>query len=426
MEKIVFAFILLSCSLFNSCQKNQSNPISKHNYFHPAEFELHESIWLAWPTYEYMKGRSAKTVVAQIVESLTDYVIVDLMVLNDSAKTDAISFFEKNDVSHNHIRFHKIKYGDIWIRDMGPNFLLNENGDLKIVDFGFNTWGYETPTDTYPMIEEQVDRLIAQKLEIPIIRSSIISEGGNHEFNGNGTMMVTEAVELQRNPLFTKMEIENEFKRVYNVKKVIWLPEGVADDELTFKGRLPGDVFTVITTGGHIDEYARFVDSTTILLAEVTREEKDSDSIAAMSYKNLEKAYSILKNETDQDGNLFKIIRVPYTEGIYEIMNENDAVYQFLEDLEYEDGTIIGDGSSIKTIIAASYLNYIISNGVVIIPSYWKKGRPHIMRIKDEKFKSVMKEVYPDRDIIQINPENINIGGGGMHCISQQMPRFVN
>ena len=119
----------------------------------------------------------------------------------------------------------------------------------------------------HAMMEEQVDRLIARELNIEIIRSSLISEGGNHEFNGKGTMLLTEAVEMHRNPHLTRLEIENEFKRVFNLKKIIWLPEGVADDELSFRGTLPGKVFTVITTGGHIDEYARFVDSSTILLA---------------------------------------------------------------------------------------------------------------------------------------------------------------
>jgi agmatine deiminase len=263
---------------------------------------------------------------------------------------------------------------------------------------------------------------VARELNLDVVRSALISEGGNREFNGKGTLMLTEAVIAQRNPGWTKSEIEYELRRIFNIRKIIWLPEGVADDQLSFRGKLPGDVFTVITTGGHIDEYARFTDPHTILLTEVTEEEKANDPIAAISYENMEAAYQILKSETDQDGKPFKIIRVPYPEAIYETMDQDDEVFQFLKDLEYEDGTVIDPQDSIKTIIAASYLNYIIANDVLIIPAYWKPGRSQVMKEKDESFKQIMQKVYPDKNIVQINPENINIGGGGMHCISQQMP----
>ncbi len=422
--KYIIKNVTLICFVFIACEPQPERVANLNTFIHPAEFDEHESIWLAWPTYEYMEGRPAYGLVAEIINVLSDKVAVDLMVLSDSAKNDAVNYMKTNGINYSHVRFREIEYGDIWIRDMGPMFLRNNGGQLKVVDFGFNTWGYESPTAEYAMLEEQVDRLVARELGLPIIRSKLVSEGGNHEFNGNGVMIVTEAVEVQRNPHLTRDEIEREFKRIYNVQKVIWLPAGVADDELSFRGTLPGNVFTVITTGGHIDEYARFIDENTILLAEVTEEERAKDSIAAMSYVNLERSYEILKKEKDVNDNPFNIIRVPYTEPIYEIMDDKDAVYQFLKELEYEDGTVIEDGSTIKTIIAASYLNYIISNGVVIIPSYWKEGRSGIMKAKDEKFKEIMQSLYPERKIVQVNPENVNIGGGGMHCISKQMPKF--
>jgi agmatine deiminase len=369
-----------------------------------------------------MNGRSAEGIVIEIIRAVQPHVTIDLMVQDESEKIAVMNILERRNISLRDIRFHAIPHGDIWIRDMGPIFLTDKKGNMKIADFGFNTWGYKNPTDEYSMLEEQVDRLVARELNIPIIRSGMISEGGNHEFNGKGTLMMTSAVETQRNPEWTMAEMEQEFERIFNVKKIIWLPKGVADDQLTFRGTLPGDIFTAISTGGHIDEFARFADPNTILLAEVTPVERDADPIAALTYTSLEESFQILKNETDQDGNPFTIIRVPYAEAIYELMGQDDEVYKFLKDLEYEDGTVIADGSTIKTIIAASYLNYIISNGVIVIPTYWKEGRPEVFRKKDERFKQIVKQVYPNSKIIQINPENINIGGGGMHCISQQMP----
>ena len=391
----------------------------------PAEFEPLESVWLAWPVYDYMNNRSQEPLIIELIRILQPHVRVDLMVQDENEQSKVLQRLRSLGIPTDHLRLHIIPHGDIWIRDMGPIFLINSQGEMKVADFGFNTWGYEKQTAQYAMMEEQVDRLVARQLNLDVVRSALISEGGNREFNGKGTMMLTEAVTTQRNPNWTKDQIEYEFKRVFNVKKVIWLPEGVADDQLSFRGKLPGDVFTVITTGGHIDEFARFADPNTILLTEVSSEEKENDPIAAISYEHMEAAYQILMNETDQDGNPFNIIRIPYPHAIYEMMDQYDEVFQFLKDLEYEDGTVINPQDSIKTIIAASYLNYIIANDVLIIPAYWKPGRSQVIKEKDEKFKQIMQNVYPDKKIVQINPENINIGGGGMHCISQQMPAVM-
>jgi agmatine deiminase len=394
--------------------------ITEDTFLYPAEFEEHESIWLAWPTYQYEPGYSNEDVVLKIIESLVPYVSVDLMVQDkvEAEKVEAI--FKARNIPYDHVRFRLIPREDIWIRDMGPIFLKNGKGMLKIADLGFNTWGYENQTSEYSMVAERVDRLVARALELPVIRSSMIGEGGNREFNGKGTMMVTEAVELQRNPEWTKAELEKEYKRIFNIKKVIWLPEGVAEDDFTFKGVLPGKIF-VRGTGGHIDEYARFVGPNTILLAEVTPEERDADPIARITYERMERNYNILKTATDQDGKPFEIIRAPHTKAIYETLDDGDHI-QFLRNLEYEDGTVIEDDETITIILATSYLNFIVTNNVVLIPVYWKEGRSEEFKQKDEAFKQIIANVFPDRKIIQINPEAVNIGGGGMHCISQQMP----
>lgn len=416
--QIFLAFVAL-LGLIGCLSCNQ--PILTENSFlYPAEFEEHESIWLAWPTYQYEPGYPNEDVVLKIIESLAPYVSVDLMVQDKAEAEKVEAIFKAGNIPYDHVRFRLIPREDIWIRDMGPIFLKNGQGKLKIADFGFNTWGYENQTSEYSMIAERVDRLVARELELPVIRSSMIGEGGNREFNGKGTMMVTEAVELQRNPDWTKAELEREYKRIFNIRKVIWLHEGVAEDDFTFKGVLPGRIF-IRGTGGHIDEYARFVGPNTILLAEVTPEERDADPIAKINYDRMERNFNILKTATDQEGKPFEIIRVPYTKGIYETLDDQYFI-QYLKSTEYADGTVIGDDEQITLILATSYLNFIVTNGVVLIPAYWKVGRSEEFSQKDEVFKQVIKKVFPNRDIIQINPEAINIGGGGMHCISQQMP----
>jgi agmatine deiminase len=388
----------------------------------PAEFEEIESLWMAYPVYENMQGRPTQAVQADMIKALVPHVKIDLMVQDEAEQMSVSQWLASMNLPPDRVRLHVVPHTDIWVRDMGPIFLKNSQGEMKIADFGFNIWSYSDPSSELAMVDEQADRLVARDMNLPIVRSSLISEGGNREFNGKGTLMVTEAVELQRNPGLTKEEIEAELKRVFNVKKVIWLKQGIADDDLSYKGKLPGDVFTVLTTGGHIDEFARFANPNTILLAQVTPQERDEDPIARITYDRMEENYRILQAATDEEGKPFKIIRVPIAAPIYETMDGNDEVFKMLQALTYEDGTVIEEGGEIKTILAASYLNYVIANDVVLIPSYWKPGRTEIFRQKDEAVKQIFQQVFPDRAIVQINAENINAGGGGMHCIVQQMP----
>ncbi|WP_261789997.1 agmatine deiminase family protein [Synechococcus elongatus] len=385
----------------------------------PAEFEPIASIWMAYPTYENREGYPSQVVQEAMVKAIAPTVKIDFL-LNESEEEAIVNGWLKTaGIPASQVRYHVVPHEDLWIRDMGPIFAVNTN-QTQVVDFGFNAWSYLAATDPVAMTDEQVDRKVAGDLDLPILRSSLISEGGNREFNGKGTLMLTEAVELQRNPGLTKQEIETELKRVFNLKKVIWLKEGVIDDELSYRGKLPDGSLTVLATGGHIDEYARFVDPNTILLAEVTAEERATDPLAAINYQRLEENLKILQAATDQDGKPFRIVRIPAAKPIHVTMTQKDSIFQALQELTFEDSTVIQDDDQIKTILAASYLNFVIANDVVIIPSYWQPGRDLEYQQKDQAALAVFESVFPNKKIVMINPENINAGGGGMHCIVQQ------
>jgi agmatine deiminase len=389
----------------------------------PAEFEPQEAVWMAFPTYDYLHGKPPQSVQAQMIKALISEVTVYLMVQSETEKKKVRAWLASLRVPADKVRLHTIPHTDIWVRDMGPIYLKNSQGEMKIADFGFDVWSYESPTSENAVINEQVDRLAARAMDLPIVRSHLVSEGGNREFNGKGTMMVTEAVELARNPDLTRNEIEAEFKRVFNVKKVIWLKQGLADDDSTFRGKLPSGYYTLLTTGGHIDEFARFVDAKTILLAEVSLAERDADPIARITYERMEENYQILKEATDQDGKPFNIIRVPVPAPIYQTLGAKDPIFGILRQLTFEDGSVIAESDKIKAVLPTSYLNFVIANNVVLLPSYSTKERGEIFREKDEAARKIVQQVFPDKKIVQINPENINAGGGGMHCIVQQVPR---
>ena len=426
----------LACLLFAPtacCVKKASKPLAPtafkavdreaHKFTMPGEFEPIESVWLAYPTYENRKGFPSTEIQAQMIQALAPHVYIDLLVQDEKDQKIARKWIATLNIPNGRVRYHLIPHTDIWIRDMGPIFLYNRKGDLKIADFGFSEWSYSKPTDPTAMIDERVDRLIAHELDLPIVRANIISEGGNREFNGKGTLLVTEAVEMQRNPGMTKQEIERELKRVFNVSNVIWLKQGLADDDLTYKGMLPGNVLPVMTTGGHIDEYARFVNTNTILLAQVSEEERNSNAVDAISYQRMEENYKILKSAVDQDGKPFDILRVPIAKSIHVTLTDQDKVYQFLQNMRYDDGTVIKKGEQITIVIAASYLNFLVANEVVLVPKYWQEGRDEEYRKKDDAVQKIFEHVFPNRKVVRINPENVNAGGGGIHCISQQMPK---
>ena len=136
-----------------------------------------------------------------------------------------------------------------------------------------------------------------------------------------------------------------------------------------------------------------------------------------MTYDRLKENYRILQAATDQDGHRFKIVRMPIADPIYQ-----DLTIQAGADggLNYFHGS--KPGQQIRIIISASYMNFFISNGVVFEAAYWQPGRPESTRRKDEVAAATLKRVFPTREIVQIHAENLNYGGGGMHCATQQQP----
>jgi agmatine deiminase len=286
---------------------------------------------------------------------------------------------------------------------------------MRAVDFKFNCYGECTAGSADAQRKEGIDREIAGIAGVPIIKTALVSEGGDREVNGQGTLMAIEETEMQRNPGMGREHIEKELLRLLGQKKMIWLKRGIAEDDDPMHGPLYSNVYPIGCS--HIDEMARFVSADTIALAEVTPEERDADPVMRMTYDRLEENYRILQAATDQDGHKFKIARIPVA----------DPIYQELTIQPGDDGTVhyfrgAKPGQKIRIIISASYMNFFISNGVVLEAAYWQPGRPESTRRKDEAATATLKRLFSPRGIVQIHSENLNYGGGGMHCATQQQP----
>ncbi len=154
----------------------------------------------------------------------------------------------------------------------------------------------------------------------------------------------------------------------------------------------------------------------------MTEEQRDNDPIAAVSFERLERSLEILENSSCQDGHPLNVVRVPVPDVILETMSASDAVFDYLQSLTYEDGTMIRSDEAIRVVAATSYLNFQVTNGLVLMPVYWEPGMPDAVRQKDEHARRVLAEAFPDREVVPIHALNANLGGGGIHCMIQPQP----
>ncbi|MCB0589189.1 MAG: agmatine deiminase family protein, partial [Phaeodactylibacter sp.] len=352
---------------------------------------------------------------------------VKLLVWDEEMQAAADSTLNAQAVPTEHLTYVIIPYDEPWLRDMGPVFVIADGSEKQMVDFNFNGWGNYTPEDPYPRIEEPVDRLIANWMGISNNMTRLVGEGGNREFNGQGVMMSIAPTELQRNPNLSLEEIEAEFKRLFGVSKVIWLPYNLYDDSIASTAYPGPDGATAYGYGvAHVDELARFVGPNTILLAEVTEEEAQLDTFAFVNWQRLEANYEVLREATNRDGEPFEIIRIPAAMTEYMQLTEEDYSHFISGDILHEDG-IHGHEGPIWWVPAKSYSNFLITNGAVLAPQYWRPGRPLLEQEKDAEALAVLQAVFPDREVITFAPNlalAVNAGGGGIHCITAHEPNI--
>jgi len=427
--RTLVTYIFISFLFLNNCA-DPSIPGAEVNVDRqPAEFEMQQALWINWPHVEHKTGYSNEEVMIEVVEAVTQTgQRVEISAIDDQLKHRAMSLIETHVSNSDIVGFHTIPHYEWWIRDTGPTFVILESGEMAVVNFRFNAWGYTTPDDEEIFEDAVFAGELGRYLNMPVIESDLISEGGNREVNGAGTLMLTAEVEEGRNPGWTRNEMESEFERVLGVSNVIWLERGIIDDQHTFLGPLMTheglEAYTVVTTNGHIDEFARFVDESTILLGYIPEEDLNDDPIAQENHRRMEQNFEILQNSTDQNGSPFNIIRMPLTRSLIYTMSLGDYVYDYISTLDYVDGHQFPVGEEIHVIAAASYLNFVITNGVIIGQKYWKEGLDPVIRERDREAEEVLRTAFPDREVVMIDAIPVNLGGGGLHCVTIHQPIY--
>ena len=250
---------------------------------------------------------------------------------------------------------------DSWARDSGPNFLIGGD-ELAGSDWIFNAWGNKySPFDQDALMAQRILELAEAKR----YSSWLVAEGGGVTVDGEGTIITTESCFLNknRNPGRSRKEIENELCRTLGAEKVVWLPGDPDETE----------------TDGHIDGIAAFIEPGRVLL-EVNYDKTDPHYPVGVA--NTE----ALKGQTDARGRKLEL--------------------EFIQEGIYHEGIWNGGCSS--------YINSYLANGAVIVPGYGYD--------RDAEAIDTYADLYPGREIVQAPIHSLALGGGGVHCVTQQQP----
>lgn len=380
------------------------------------------------PDAYQMKGYDNSRSCAEIVKALQEFGGVTLHI-NCGAEgvlERAKSSLAEKGVDTADIRFVQFADPNFYVRDNGPTVMVDDRGGRILINPNWSYYGTLPPDDPYCVQSRIAAVQMGVSLGIfDVVNSDVVSEGGDREFNGQGVMMCIEDTEVRkRNPSLTKEQVEAEFKRLYNVEKIIWIPQPLLEDDDFRMGPLEyrdGVPYLGSSFAAHIDELCRFVDANTVVLAEVTDDEAAESAIGAENKRRIEAAYDVLSKATDVHGNPFAIKRMPVPISIDYVLTEDDENYGLYEGPVMEMGGAFADGTPwpggpIHLIASTGYCNFLICNGVVIGQRYWHEGMDPAIKGKDEAAQAVLEECFPDRTVVMVDSLALNMTGGGVHC----------
>ncbi len=346
----------------------------------PGEFELHAGCWMLWPERPdnwRLGAKPAQRAFAAVARAIVQFEPVTVGVSRPQ-------FANARRMLPDAVRVVEMSHDDAWMRDCGPLFVVDGQGHVRGVDWEFNAWGGLEGGLYFPWDQ---DNLVARKvLEIERVeryKADLVMEGGSFHVDGQGTALVTEECLLNpnRNPHLAREQIEEELKEYLNVAKIIWLGQGVYNDE----------------TSGHVDNLCCFIRPGIVALAWT---DDPSDPQYAISLDTYER----LGRTADAQGHRFEIHKIHQPGPIYVTQEESEGV-------DAVEGTWprrAGDR------LAGSYINFYIANGGVIMPTF---DDPH-----DRAAAEKLERLFPDHRIVGVPAREILLGGGSIHCITQQQP----
>lgn len=354
----------------------------KDGFFMPAEYEKHEGTIMAFP---YRSGswpygaKAARKAFCEIILKIAECERV-YVAYEDSTEEAAFSALSGKE----NVELIKIKTDDAWARDIGPTFVINKEGVVRGINWRFNAWGgdFDGLYKDYENDDAFAVKFLNKTGYDYYDAGDFVLEGGSIHSNGAGTVLVTETCLLSkgRNPKLSKLQIEEKLKEYLGAKKIVWLPKGIYNDE----------------TNEHVDNVCAFISENEVVLA-WTDDENDPQ------YEMSQSGLKVLENEG------IKVHKLPIPKHPITVKEEDLKGYVFEEG---EDVREVGER------LAASYVNFYFCNDYVLIPQFGGENED-----SDKEAVRIMVSLCKDRKVVPVSARDILLGGGNIHCITQQIPK---
>ncbi len=371
----------------NQTESNMSTPLAsvprQDGFFMPAEFAPHDKCWMLWPEREdtwRLQAGPAQKAFANVAKAINRFEPV--AVCASSRQLEKARSLLPAD-----IHIIEMESDDAWMRDVGPTFIVNRQGEIRGIDWEFNAWGGLDGGLYYPW---ERDNLVASGVleseNLKRYKAPLILEGGSIHVDGEGTLLTTEECLLNqnRNPDLSKADIETLLQEHLGVEKIIWLGRGCYEDE----------------TDGHVDNLCCFSKPGEVIL---TWTDDPSDP----QYEISQNAYDTLRNAVDARGRSFVIHKLQQPGPLY--MTEEES-----RGLKSDDTSLPREGGER---LAGSYVNFYLANGGVVVPQF---NDP-----RDLNALETLGRIFPDRQVVGVQSREILLGGGNIHCITQQQPKGI-
>ncbi|MCF8589852.1 agmatine deiminase family protein [Gordonia liuliyuniae] len=333
----------------------------------PSETALQAQTWMAFPMSDRLSDetteerRSARATWAAVANAVVDFQPVTVVV--DPAERGAAARCLSRRVT-----VIEAPLNDAWMRDIGPTFVLDEAGRLGAVDWVFNGWGWTGPRSGWDK-DNRIGRFVGQAAGAEYIGSQLVNEGGGINVDGNGTVLLTDTVQLDsgRNPRLSRQQVEAEMRRTIGATNAVWLPYGLARD------------YEPAGTRGHVDIVATIPSPGTVLV-------HDQRDPSHPDHERCARLRRVFEESTDAAGRSWKVLSVPAPK----VLRDYDGFVDY------------------------SYINHAVVNGAVIACSF---DDPN-----DAVAVEILGTMYPGRTVVTIDARPLFARGGGIHCITQQQP----
>jgi agmatine deiminase len=408
-----------------------SNNQSSHDvggYRISAEFEPTKAIWLG-----YDVGHKELTVA--LVKALKPYVSLKLVSVDAANNSSARDLLVSNGIALDNVEFLTEPKSLFFCRDVAV-FANAPKKPLNAIIFrwqyyGMPGWCKRRHGEKSERLNECIGAAVSNKNDfgealarqasVQTLQSNLIIEGGAIETNGKGLILANESLVMQRNPGRNRVALEHEYLALPGVQKVIWLPEGLAEDphlRATIIGNYVG-----WGTGGHTDEFVRFTDARTVMLAWPNDADVATHPVARLNRQRMQRCFNVLSKATDVEGKRLNVLKVPMPKVIERpvfltALADGARSAEWSADY-FPDAERRREGDRLIQVAAASYMNFIIANGVVVVPSYIAHGTP---RTTEARVIKMFEAAFPGRKIQLIDAIGANWVGGGPHCATLREP----